>query len=122
MHVAAIRFQVDDRIADDLTRTVIRDVAAAPRFVNVDAARGQRLAGGENVRSAAVAANAERQHVRMFDEEKKVVDATGAAILDEHTLQRQRVGVRHQPEPANFKSATHLLHQTYPTHQTHLPF
>src|SRR5205823_956952 len=74
VHVAAIRLQVDDRVADDLPRTVIRDIAAASGLVDLDAAGRQRVGRGEDVRSAAVAAHAERQHVRMLDEHQRVDD------------------------------------------------
>ena len=43
---------------------------------------------------AAVAADAERQDVRMLEEQQHVADAAGAAILDERALQRERLGVR----------------------------
>ena len=41
MHVAAIGPQVENRIADDLPGTVIRDVAAASGVVHLDASRGE---------------------------------------------------------------------------------
>ena len=36
MNVAAIRFEVDDRVADKLARPVIGNVAAAAGFVNLN--------------------------------------------------------------------------------------
>ena len=103
VHVAAIGLQVDDRVADDLAGAVVGDVAAAAGLVHLDAARGQRLGGRENVRSAAVAAHAERQDVRMLDEQQQIADAARAPLLDERALQRQRVGVRHEAEPPDLE-------------------
>ena len=101
MHVAAIGIEVDDRIADELTGTVIGDVAAASGFVHLDAARGERVGGGEDVRASAVAAHAERHHLRMFEQQQRVGNAAGAAFFDQRALQRERVRVRHAPETPN---------------------
>ena len=54
----------------------------------------QHVVGRENVRAAAVATHAERQHVRMLDEQQHVADLPLAAIVDELLLQGQRLGVR----------------------------
>src|SRR4029079_11482197 len=51
VHVAPLRLQVEDRIADDFPGTVVGDVAAASRFVDLDAAPRQRIVGRENVRT-----------------------------------------------------------------------
>ena len=51
VHVAAIRPQIDDRIADELAGTVVGDVAAAARLEQLDAARRERLRRGEDVRA-----------------------------------------------------------------------
>ena len=59
----------------------------------------------EDVRAPAVASDAERQDRRMLDEQQHVVDPTGAALLDEGALQRERLGVRHQAEPPNVEGA-----------------
>ena len=92
MHVAAIRLQIHDRISDDLAGTVVGDVAAASGLVHLDAARRQRFGCREDVTAAAVAAHAERQHVRMFDEQQQIADAVRAALFDERALQRERLG------------------------------
>ena len=86
MHVAAIRLQVENRIADDLSGTVIRDVSSASGLVDVDAASRQRIGRGQDVRAAAVTANAEREDVGMFDEEQEIADAAVPALLDERAL------------------------------------
>jgi len=80
---------------------VIGDVAAASGLVDLDAARSERLVGRKNVRAAAVAANAERQHVWMFEEEQRIADPAGPTLFNERPLQRERLGVRHATEPAD---------------------
>ena len=66
VHVAAVGIQVDDRVADDLPWTMIGDVASAPRLVHVDAACREHVRRRQDMSAAAVAANAERQDVRML--------------------------------------------------------
>ena len=73
--VAAIGLEIDDRIADELPGPVVGDVAAAAGLVDLDAARRERIRRREDVRAPAVAAHAERQDVRMLDEQQHVVDA-----------------------------------------------
>ena len=51
MNVAAIRLQIEDGVADELTGPVIRHVAAAPALEQIDAARRQLLRRFEDVRS-----------------------------------------------------------------------
>jgi hypothetical protein len=108
VNVATVGVQVDDRIADNLPGPVIGDIAPATGLVNVDAARGEGVGGRKNVRAAAVAAHAERQDVGMFEEEQRVADSASTAIFDEHTLQSERLGVRHSSEPTDVKKACRL--------------
>src|SRR5262245_47831106 len=97
--VAAIRLQVDDWIADDLARSVVRDVTAAPGFVHLDTATRERLAGGEDVGPPAVSTHAKRQDVRMFKDQQRVADASRTSILDERALQGERLGIWHAAQP-----------------------
>ena len=39
----------------------------------------------------------------MLDQQQHVADRAAPAILDERTLKRQRVGVGHEAEPADFE-------------------
>ena len=94
-------------IADDLAGAVIGDVAAAAGFVHLDAARRERLRRRQDVRAAAVAADAEREDGRMLDEQQQVADAAGAPLLDQRALQRQRLGVRHEAEATDVERAHH---------------
>ena len=112
VNVAPIGCEIDDRIADDLTGPVICNVAAAAGFVHLDTARSQRLGRRENMRSAAAGARTERQHVRMLEEQQQVVDAARPPVVGERTLQRQRVAIRDEPEPAHIERShrPHLTH------------
>jgi hypothetical protein len=98
VHIAAIGTQIDDWVADDLAGSVVRDIAAASGFVNLNAAGRQCLAAGEEVRPPAVAFDAEGQHMRVFDEQQDVLDAPGTPFLDEAPLERQRLAVRKEPQ------------------------
>ena len=80
---------------------MVRDVAAPSGFVHLDAARGELIRGREDVGPTAVAADAERQDVRVLDEQQEVAGVAGLARRDEIALQRKRLGVRHQAKPTN---------------------
>ncbi len=102
MHVHAVGLQVDDGIADDLSWTMVRDVAAATRLVDLDAACGQNVGKGKDMAPSAIAANAERQNVRVFDEEQLIADDAVPPPLDQFALQGKRIGVRDTSEPPDF--------------------
>ena len=82
----------------------------------------------ENVGPPAVAANTERQDMRMFEEEQRIADPPGAPVFDQRSLKRQCVSVRHPPQAADVERSSVLAHPTYcsldagsertrPTHQ-----
>jgi hypothetical protein len=58
--------------------------------------------------AAAVATDAKREHVGMFDEQQQVADTIRAAVFHKRTLERQCLGVRHQAQPSNLDGATDL--------------
>jgi hypothetical protein len=101
MHVAPIRTEVDDRVADKLTGTVIGDISAAPRLVDFYPTLRQKLTAGEDVRTPAVAFDAKRQHMRVLHEQEDVLDVSRSTLLDQLALERQRLGVRNQPGTAD---------------------
>jgi hypothetical protein len=105
MHIASIGLEIDDRISDQLAGTMVRDVAAAAGLVNLDAARGKEIGRRQDVRPAAVAADAEREDVRMLEENQQIADAPRLPLLDERSLERKRVEVGDASEPANVKAA-----------------
>src|SRR6185436_5083294 len=92
----------ENRVADNLSRPVIRNVAAASRVAYFDpAACKQRVACGD-VRSAA-APHAERDHRGMLEEKKKIRNTAGTPLLDERLLHVERLAVRNDAEPADFQ-------------------
>ena len=98
VHVAAIRIEVDDRIADELTRAVIGDVAAAPGLDELDAPRGSASGVSSDVRSIVPRLDAERDDRRMLQEQQLIADRAGFSLLDQLPLQLQRVGVGDEAE------------------------
>ena len=87
VHVAAIGFQVEDGIADDLSRPVVGDVAAAAGLEDLNAMRREHFRSREDVRPSSVATNAEGQNRRVLDKEQLVRDRLGAAFLNEVSLE-----------------------------------
>ncbi len=61
--VLAIRLQIDDRVTDQLTRAVERDLPAPVRLLHGDAARCQPLGVGDDVRRLGVASEGEHRRV-----------------------------------------------------------
>ncbi len=86
MHVLSIRPEVEERIDDELSWAVVRDVAAASGLYDVDAAGGQRLRRRDDVRPRLGKLHAERDDVRMFEQEKRVGNAIGPAVFNEGPL------------------------------------
>jgi hypothetical protein len=60
------------------------------------------------VRSPAVAANPERDDMRMLDEQQSIGDPAGTPIFNERALQRQRLAVRHQSQAPHIDVALDL--------------
>src|SRR5436190_14827872 len=98
VHVAAFGLEVEDRIADELTRAVIRHVAAAAGLEQADALRGERLGRLEHVRQIVARLDAERDDVGVLEEQQRVGDLSALALLDERLLQREAVLVADQAE------------------------
>ena len=69
-------------------------------LMNTYAADVERFTRGE-----AVATDAERQNVRMLQEQQQVARAAALSVGDERALQRERFSVAHDPEPPHFKAA-----------------
>jgi hypothetical protein len=80
---------------------MVGDVAATPRLVHLDTARRENLRPCKDVRSATIATNAEREDMRMLDQEQEITNGTRAALFDQRTLNRERLRVRYQAEPAD---------------------
>src|SRR5262249_50616058 len=97
--VAAVGLQIDDRIAEDLAGTVVRDVAAPNGFVTMDTAGCEQAGRSQDMRPPPVAADAKGQYVRVLDEQEQIAHASRPTILDQRLLQRKRLVVRHDAQP-----------------------
>ena len=84
-HVALPIAQIEDRIADQLAGTVIRDVAAAIGGVEGDAGARQNVVAGQQIFHVAVAA--QRDDVRMLEQQELVGDQPLLALGRELLLQ-----------------------------------
>jgi hypothetical protein len=60
-------------------------------FEDADVPRGELLVSGQDVRPPAISAHAERQHGRMLDEQQQVLDRARLPLVDEPSLQGERV-------------------------------
>ena len=108
VNVAPVGLQVDDGIADDLPGAVVGDVAAAAGFEDVDPTRGERFRRREDVRSAAITANAECEHRRMLEQEKLIRSTVRAPLLDELALQGQSFAIGNEAEATDFEGSHEL--------------
>jgi hypothetical protein len=103
VHVAAVGFQIEDRITDELTRAVERDVAAAAGLEERDTFRRERVGRLEHVRSVVPCLRAERDDGWMFEEQQLVGNAPLLALLDERVLQIERRLVFDRAEAPDFE-------------------
>ena len=83
--------EIEDGVADELAGAVVGDVAAAVDLVDLDAAAGKELVGGEDVGAGGVAAEGEDR--RVLEEEERVADGAGFARGDDLSLDAQAFGV-----------------------------
>ena len=88
--------EVEDGVADELTRAVISDVAATVDFVDLDAFLGEKLVGCEDVGAGGVAA--EREDGRVLEEEESVANLLGHARGHDLRLDAQAFDVRDAAE------------------------
>ena len=109
VHIAAIWLEVDDRITHELPRAVIGHIAPATRFAHLDTLCGEHLGCSHDVRAGAIGLYAERDDMRMLQEEKDVRRPARLAIVDERPLQCECICVGHDPEAANFKGLRHAV-------------
>ena len=105
VHIAAIRLQVHDRVADDLAGPVVGDVAPAARLVHLDLTRGEQFGRGDQVRPRRIGLDAKRDDVGMLEQEKEIGHAPGPALLDERTLHLAGNGVGNHAQPPDLELA-----------------
>ena len=88
--------QIDDGVADELTRAVIGHVAAAIDLMHFNSAARQPLVANQNVGVRRVAP--QRNHRRMLQQQERVTDEVLLARRDDALLNFQRFSVRHAAE------------------------
>jgi len=98
VHVAAVRLEVQDGVADELTRPVVRDVAASSGLEQRDAHEPAFGIVREHV--VRVRRRAERDDVRVLEQQQLVRDHAGAALADQRLLELERLAVLDGAEPA----------------------
>jgi hypothetical protein len=108
MDVAAIGAEIENRVPDDLSGTMIRNVAAAPRLVDLDAEVGKPFSRGDDVRAAPVALDAQRDDRRMLKEKEEINDASRAPLLDQRPLHGKGISVGNEAKTANFEGTNHV--------------
>ena len=101
--IAAVRTQIEDGITNQLTGTVVGDVAAAAGFEQRHAGVFEGGFGREHVRAIVPDLGPERDDRRVFEEEELIGNLAGLARLDQPLLQRQAVGVGDDAEAADFE-------------------
>jgi hypothetical protein len=102
MNVAAIRIEIDDWIADNLTGAVIRDVASTSGLDDVDPSCSEHVGRRQDVRSTELALDAERNDRRMLEQQEQVAHAARATLRDKGLLQREAFSIRNPAPPTNF--------------------
>src|SRR5262249_25136630 len=102
VHVAAVGFQVEYRVTDDLSRAVIRDVASSAGLEHLDPARGKGRGGGHDVGPPSPT-HSQRDDRWMFYQEQHVFDPPRLPVVDERGLFSQGDAVVDEAEPADFE-------------------
>jgi dihydrolipoamide dehydrogenase len=92
--------QVQDWIADDLSRAVVGHVAAAVRLVEGDARPLKRLSRGQQMLPASVPPQGD--DVRVLEDQQLVGDCALFAFLDQRALQQHGCAVFHPPQVMQF--------------------
>jgi hypothetical protein len=105
MYIATIGPQVEDWVTDELTRPVVRDVAAAAGLENRHAFRGQNLGRRDDVRVLAAGLDAKRDDWWMLEKQQRVANRTAAPFFDKPCLQLQARAVLDEPQTPNVEAA-----------------
>jgi hypothetical protein len=80
---------------------VIRHIAPAAGLVYANTTCGEHVGRRHDVRPPAALPNAERQDMRMLEQEERVRNSVCPALVDERTLQLQRFAIWHPAKPTN---------------------
>jgi len=97
MQVAAVRLEIEDGIADELPGPVVGDVAAAAGLEELDAEQASFIGVEQDVRG--IGGRAERDDVRVLEQQELVNDIAVAPPPNQVLLQRERALVIEATEP-----------------------
>src|SRR3954470_21038985 len=109
VNVTAIRAQVDDGVADELTGTMIRDVPAASRLDYLHAFFFQPRGRRHDVRAIVARLYAERDDWRVFEQEKLIWNRVLLPLLHKALLQIDAFSVGDRSKPVDFKRTRHSV-------------
>jgi hypothetical protein len=98
-NIAPVLGEVENRVADQLARPMVGDVAATIDVKYLGAARGEELSGNQHILGPGVAP--QRVDVRVLEEEKRVGNVPSFALCNFRFLQFEPVGVIHRAELFN---------------------
>ena len=96
--------QRQDRVTDQLSRTVIGDVATS---IHADEFRSDMCWVDENI-GAQIGTRAVGEHVRMLEQQQMV----GGAVAEQRLLDGEHLAVRHATEPAHMQRLGRARHQS----------
>ena len=98
--------QIEDRIADNLTGAVIRDVAAAVGLVKADTGRAE-ITSSRSEQILHVPIPPESDDMRMLDEQKLIGNLSPLASVDELALHCERFGNSRRVRRSRTSHLTH---------------
>ena len=101
VHVAPVRAEIEDGIADELTGTVVGDVSATTGLEDLHARFLQVGRTGEHVGPIVAGLHTEGDDRGMLKEQELIRNASRSPLLDEAFLEIQRLGIRHDAKPAH---------------------
>ncbi len=104
MHVLPVWPQIEDRVPDELSGSVIGDVAAATRLLELDP-EGLPTSGVRE-HMLRVRPGAERDHVRVLEQNELVGDLARATTRNEVLLEGDPVPIRNRPEAPDLENPT----------------
>jgi len=103
VHVAPVRPQVENGVADELARAMVRHVTATSRFVDLDAKAVELGRRREDVRTATVTLHPDSDDRRVLEQEEQVGHMARATLLHESSLEVESFRVRDHAESPNLE-------------------
>jgi hypothetical protein len=96
MHILAIRRQVNDRVPDDLPRSMIRYAAASVYLKYLDTKRSEHLCGRKH--ALLPRSPPKRKSRRMLEKHEVALSPLGDHLSLKLSLHRKRISIANAPE------------------------